>query len=235
MQGAPPAPPKEGQRAVNRQTGETAVFTQGQWVKQSGQGMQADASQRGRLSLGLGPMVQAEQTLSASERDGNPLQKDWGAAMLQGASEAQIGGWRPLEIAGEAAKMIGGQDYQTYLQAAKAFESQLMPIMSGAAVSPSEAQRQIRAALPELGDSPETLRAKAAMRQQMLNGAARTMNAQLPYPDRPTYGVNTMEVPQGAGQPQQGGQPVRVRSVEEARQLRPGTVFITPDGRQKVR
>lgn len=32
-----------------------------------------------------------------------------------------------------------------------------------------------------------------------------------------------------------GGEPVRVSTVEEARALPPGTIFITPDGRRKVR
>lgn len=37
------------------------------------------------------------------------------------------------------------------------------------------------------------------------------------------------------GTPAQGGAPVKVRSLQEARSLPPGTVFVTPDGRQKVR
>lgn len=37
------------------------------------------------------------------------------------------------------------------------------------------------------------------------------------------------------GKPRRGGAPVRVNSLEEARRLPPGTVFITPDGRVKVR
>jgi hypothetical protein len=42
--------------------------------------------------------------------------------------------------------------------------------------------------------------------------------------------------PQESTQPApQSGQPVQVRSVQEAMSLPPGTVFITPDGRQKVR
>lgn len=181
--------PNEGARAVNRKTGETAVFSNGQWVKDKPGTV--DAGMRGRLALGLGPMVQAEQTMSSAEQGGNPLQKDWGAAALSGVG---VGPFHPLE---QAAKMVGGQDYQDYTQAAKAFESQLMPIMSGAAVSPSEAQRQIKAALPEFGDTADTLKTKARTRQMMLNGAAHSMGAPLPYPDVPTFGVNTNSVPKG--------------------------------------
>lgn len=39
---------------------------------------------------------------------------------------------------------------------------------------------------------------------------------------------------QSAPQPQQG-QPQKVRSIQEAMRLPPGTVFVTPDGRRKVR
>jgi hypothetical protein len=47
-------------------------------------------------------------------------------------------------------------------------------------------------------------------------------------------GLNTSAAPAAAA-PQAGGEPVRVTTVEEARALPPGTVFITPDGRRKVR
>lgn len=204
---------QEGQVAINRRTGERAVYTNGQWVRQKAP-MAADASQRGRLGMGMGPMVQAQQNMSALERqamstgqkDGKgqtPFSRDWGAALL---SRMDIPlpftngeKWEPFD---PIAKAWGGDDFQRYNQAAKAFESQLMPIMSGAAVSQSEAQRQIRAALPEVGDSPETLREKERTRAMMLNGAARMMGSQLPYPNVPTYGVNTDNVPQATGQTQ---------------------------------
>jgi len=59
----------------------------------------------------------------------------------------------------------------------------MLPILSGAAVTESEAKRMIRAALPQMGDSVETLREKARRRQQMLNGAARGINAPTPFPE----------------------------------------------------
>lgn len=189
--------PQEGDIAINRRDGGRAIFTQGQWVREKGGAQQGDASQRGRLAMGMGPMVQAQEDMTAAERSGNPLQKDWGATVL-GSIGLNAGPvqWQPFD---DIAKAWGGNDYQGYVQAAKAFESQLMPIMSGAAVSPSEAQRQIRAALPELGDSPEILEKKSRTRQMMLNGAAKMMAAQLPYPNVPTYGVNTQSVPTGQG------------------------------------
>lgn len=187
--------PNEGATAINKATGERAVYTQGQWVKQKA-GPPADASMRSRLSLGLGPMVEAEQQMSTMEAKGNPLNHDWGAAVIDSLDNSKL-----AEMAGLSttplAKKIGGQDYQNFVQSAKAFEAGLMPVMSGSAVTPSEAQRQIKAALPELGDSTETLARKSKTRRMMLNGAAKAMGVPLPYPDLPTYGINT----DTAGQP----------------------------------
>lgn len=178
--------PQDGDIAINKRTGAQAVFQGGQWVIPHQQ--PADANMRGRLGIGLAPMVQAEQTMSAAEASGNPLQHDWGATLLD-----KIG----LD---DIAKAWGGQDYQNYTQAAKAFESQLMPIMSGAAVSPSEAARQIHAAMPELGDSKDTLLRKALTRKMMLNGAAHTAGSPMPYPEVNTFGVNTQQLPPPGGQ-----------------------------------
>lgn len=213
--------PREGQRAVNPTTGESAVYTNGQWVKSASQA--PEASLRGRLGMGLGPMVQAQQNMQAAEQQGNPLNRDWGAALVD-----------KIPGADAIAKAWGGQDYQSYVQAAKTFESQVMPIMSGAAVSPSEAQRQVRAALPELGDSPETLARKAEVRAMMINGGAKLMGANLPYPQVNTYGVNSQTVPQ-AQAPQGGGQQQRRLSPQEAAQLPRGTRFIGQDGVERVR
>ena len=177
---------------------------------------------RGRMDLGLAPMVQAQQDLAKAESGGvNPLNRDWGAAVMDsidipipftGGGNSPAARWSPLDA---AAKVVGGQDFQDYRQAAAAFESQLMPIMSGAAVSPSEAQRQIRAALPELGDTPYTLRKKAGMRAQMLNGAAKARGLPLPYPDQPTWGINSMALPEGgaaqSGQQRGGSDPLGIR------------------------
>lgn len=198
--------PQDGDIAINKRTGAQAVFQGGQWVVPHQP--PADANMRGRLGIGLAPMVQAEQTMSAAESGGNPLQHDWGAALLDKVGMDDI------------AKAWGGQDYQNYVQASKAFESQLMPIMSGAAVSPSEAARQIHAAMPELGDSKDTLLRKALTRKMMLNGAAHTAGSPLPYPDVNTFGVNTQQLPQPGGQtapqPPAGGAPAMPPPVDSS-------------------
>lgn len=59
----------------------------------------------------------------------------------------------------------------------------MLPILSGAAVTESEAQRVVRAVLPRQGDSQAVLAEKARRRRQMLNGAALIGGRQLPYPE----------------------------------------------------
>lgn len=196
-QGAQPAP-QYGQGAYQTDAGDIMAPTPKGGVKVLKQGGQAaDASLKGRISMGAGPMVQAQETMAQVERQGNPfdLSKNADNALAKAVSDVGFRDFHPLEGIG---KWIGGEDFQKYQQAASAFESQLMPIMSGAAVSPSEAQRQIRAALPQLGDSPETLKEKARTRAMMLNGAAQATGKPLPYPDVPTWGVNTNGPAKGA-------------------------------------
>lgn len=197
----------EGQKGIDRKTGEAVVFTNGEWRVAGGKALPMEASMRSRMDLGLGPMVQGQETMAAVEGRGNPYQMTGPKATPETRNNAiaeMIGGigidagpvkFHPFE---GVAKRIGGDDYQEYDQGAKAFESQLMPIMSGAAVSPTEAQRQIRAALPQLGDSEANLASKGRTRQMMLNGAAKAKGLPLPYPDVPTWGVNTSTLPKGA-------------------------------------
>jgi hypothetical protein len=195
--------PMEGKLGTDKRTGQRVVRQGGQWVPlNQGKPAVQEAGMRGRMDLGLGPMVQAQSDMAAVEQQGNPfsLSENPGNAAAKALSGVGLDipslgvNFHPFE---GAAKSLGGDDYQKYQQAAAAFESQLMPIMSGAAVSPSEAQRQIKASLPELGDSPANLKQKARTRAMMLNGAAKARNAPLPYPGVPTWGVNTMQVPQG--------------------------------------
>jgi hypothetical protein len=204
---------QEGQTAT-RADGSKLVYQQGVWRSVTKPQAQ-DASMRSRMDLGLGPMVQAQQDMASVEAKGNPysMTEHPRAAVAKAMSETGLntpltGAFYPLD---GIAKHIGGQEFQDYQQAAKAFEAQLMPIMSGAAVTPSEAQRQIKAALPELGDSPETLALKSRTRQEMLNGAAKARQLPLPYPQVKTWGVNTLEPPPSAT-PAAHNDPLGIRS-----------------------
>lgn len=203
------------------------------------------AEARTRLGMGLGPMVEAQKQMYRSEgwnpraKTGremmgkNPLNQEWGAALIDSIDNNAVARWVGLDLS-PVAKTAGGQTYQDYDQAAKSYESAVLPIMSGAAVTPSEAQRLIRADLPQLGDTPQTLAKKAKNRAMKINAAADLIGRPRPFPQ-----VGTWTPPATQGQPRQpaqgGAAPVRVRTPEDAMRLAPGTVFITPDGRRKVR
>lgn len=202
------------------------------------------AEARTRLGMGLGPMVEAQKQMYRTEgwkpreqkpaqRMGtNPLNEEWGAALIDSIDNNAVARWVGLDLS-PIAKAVGGQKYQDYDQASKSYESAVLPIMSGAAVTPSEAQRLVRADLPQLGDTPITLAKKAKNRAMKINAAADLVGRPRPFPE-----VGTWTPPGGtttAARPSGGGGAVRVRTPEEAMRLKPGTVFITPDGRRKVR
>lgn len=138
-----------------------------------------------RINLAIDPAVEAQGTMARSEQQGtpdalNPLNRDWGATLLLGSKDEGK--------AGDAiAKAWGGQDFQDYEQAAKTFESSVIPIFSGAAVTPSEASRFIKANLPEFGDTARTLANKARNRAMILNAAAALTGKPKPFPEVPTW------------------------------------------------
>lgn len=230
--------PLEGKTGVSKSTGQRVIRRNGQWepLNPGGKPQVQEASMRSRMDMGLAPMVTAHGRMTSTEAQGNPYsmtkRPDNAIAKMVGDIGITVGQNDLRPLAG-VAKQLGGQDFQSYEQAAAAFESQLMPIMSGAAVSPSEARRQIRAALPALGDSPETLSEKGQTREQMLNGAAKARGLPLPYPNTSTWGINSMKVPSTAAPAKSA--PVRVSGPADVAKLAPGTVFITHDGREMVR
>jgi hypothetical protein len=135
------------------------------------------ADARARFMIGLGPMTEAQVNLSraetASGRRINPFNRDWGARLAEAI---------PFD-SGSVARMIGGQDYQEYEQAARSYEASIMPILSGAAVTPQEAQRLARADLPQLGDTPDILELKSRNRAMRINAAAAGVGQEAPFPD----------------------------------------------------
>jgi len=201
---------------------------------------------RARITLGLGPMVDAQRHMYESEGWGkgkprNPFNKHPIATTLGNLDQSKLSEWVGVS-ADPLAKVIGGQEYQDYDQARSSFEAAMLPVMSGAAITPSEGQRQIRANQPQLGDSPATLARKAKNRAMMINGAADLAGRPRPFPRVGTWdfkgnqpGSQPRSGQVSANQAARGSAPVRVNSIEEARALPPGTAFITPDGRRKVR
>lgn len=175
--------------------------------------MTPGSENRTRIGLGIGPVVNAQRNMFSAEGGGdrakrkNPFNKDWGAKLLDGVDipipftsgpGGQSATFSPFDT---VAKIWGGQDYQDYDQASKSFEAAMMPIMSGAAVTPSEAQRQIRANLPELGDTPLTLERKATNRAMMANAAAELLGKPRPFPK---VGVWDVQGGKAGSQPRAG-------------------------------
>lgn len=203
---------------------------------------------RARITLGLGPSTTAQRNIYAAEKWApdakgqrkpvNPYNKHPIATALSGMDKGKLAEWVGF-TADPLAKVMGGQDFQDYEQANKSFESAFLPVLSGAAVTPTEAQRMIRANLPELGDTPATLARKATNRAMMINGAADLAGRPRPFPQVGTWdfkGDAPGSRPRaGQGGPPKATAPVRVNNAQEALKLAPGTVFITPDGRRKVR
>lgn len=135
---------------------------------------------RGRLALGLGPSVRAVDSMAAQHEGVNPLNRDWGATLIDSIPD--------FGLLSAGAKLVGGQDYQDYNQSLKTVESSLLPIFSGMAVTPTEAQRFMKANQPQLGDSPETIQRKTQNVQIILNEGAFLAGREIPYPAAGRYG-----------------------------------------------
>ena len=104
---------------------------------------------------------------------------------------------------------------------------------SGAAVTASETPRLLPF-IPQVSDDAATVRTKL----RNLRAALQSTNSDIEdvYSEEqgfkfPTFGSR----PDAKTLTPKASAPVRVQTVEQARALPPGTVFITPDGRKKVR
>lgn len=195
----------------------------------------AGSDSRARIELGIGPVVNAQRNIFSAEGGGdrskriNPFNKQWGAKLLDDFDESFVGSKLGLPL-DPIAKVWGGQQYQDYDQANKSFEAAMLPIMSGAAVTPSEAQRQIRANLASLGDTPLTLERKATNRAMMANAAAELIGKPRPFPK---VGVWDFKGQSSGSQPREG-QPnapnTGPQAVPPAAQRKAGQTYQTPRG-----
>lgn len=144
--------------------------------------------------------------------------------------------------------------YQKFDQASRDFINAVLRRESGAVISDAEFANAQSQYLPQPGDSPEKLALKRQNRMTAIQGIASGAGPAYRPPYRfgqqgeiIEYGTNNQPDIKNAGQlPNIGGpgsakaapapsQPVRVNTPEDAMRLPSGTVFITPDGRQKVR
>lgn len=170
-----------------------------------------------RINLALDPAVAAQGQMARSEGQGspnalNPLNRDWGATLMMGKGD-NGSVWDAI------GRAWGGQDFQDYIQASKTFESSIIPIFSGAAVTPSEASRFIRANLPELGDTPQTLATKARNRGMIANAAAALTGKPKPFPDIPTWQEGRLTGGQSSnGGPRPGQSRIKPQGLTPAQQ-----------------
>jgi hypothetical protein len=197
----------EGQTARNPATGERIVYRQGRWYPAPTEDEQTQATadptmspltpgseSRTRVALGFGPAVEAQRRMAAEEAASprntygvGPLTWHGGGNPYNDNLMAVVADHAVPFDGGAAARAVGGPAYQNYEQSGRTFEAAFLPILSGAAVTPSEAQRQIRANLPQLGDRPEVLAQKARQRAMMINAAADLVGRPRPFPEIGTW------------------------------------------------
>ena len=116
------------------------------------------AEAKNRAALGLPGVIAANDTLEKLFSEGVRL---GGNTRDQAANVARA---VPFD-GGFVERLVGSEDRNRLVQASSTIESTLLPIFSGAAVTIPEAQRLIRAALPQPGDGDAVLIAKQKQRR----------------------------------------------------------------------
>lgn len=112
--------------------------------------------------------VQGLETLTFNSKatlltvEGYDPASDWGAAVIEAIPD-----WGLLK---GLARWTGGEDYQMFKDSYGAFEAGMLPIISGAAITDTEAKRQMQALQIKPGDSKQTKRRKLDLMAQMVEG-----------------------------------------------------------------
>lgn len=110
-----------------------------------------------RASFGLEAMQDATATLDALYKKGRRLDDTLRNKAASIAAAVPFDG-------GYAERVVGDDERDLAIQAANAYNNTVLPIISGQAVTESEAKRQVRSAIPQPGDSDATLEAKSRLR-----------------------------------------------------------------------
>lgn len=144
-----------------------------------------------------------------------------------------------------APNLMRGPEFQQYTAAKNNWISAVLRKESGAAISQPEYQNADREYFPQIGDGPEVLAQKSELRRiaehnmrVVAGGAASKAESSSPTPQQSPTAPQTTSAPPTPSQPAPAAppqQPVQVNTPEEAAALPPGTVFLTPDGRRKIR
>lgn len=122
-----------------------------------------------RVAAGLPNMVAAVDDLETLMGPGSGFDKkgyrpghDWGARAVNAIPD--FGLLQPV------AKAFGGKDYQQFENAYSKFEAAAMPIMSGSAVTDTEAERLLNSIRIRQGDGPEIVQEKLTAMRNMADG-----------------------------------------------------------------
>ena len=127
--------------------------------------------------------------------------------------------------------LLVSPQYQQARNAANNWGAGFIQRVSGAAVSPSEADRNLPAFLPRPGDSDEELAAKSQRRRTYTEAVSRTSGREgLKVIEQEVKKLNEDYSFAAEGKKP----PVRVNSPREAESLNPGQRIILPDGRPGV-
>lgn len=188
--------PEYGNGAYETSDGSVLRPTKGGSVQIMRGAQTAGAEARTRLQLGLGPSVAAQKNLFEEEQWNQSAEHPGGSNpndSIRGMVSNMLAPENPNDtLRVMASKSAGGDRLARYKQASASFETAFLPILSGAAVTPSEASRMVKASLPAPGDTPEILARKATNRAMMINGAAKLLGQPLPFPK-----VGAMDFGQG--------------------------------------
>ena len=155
--------------------------------------------------------------------DLNTLEQDDGAILAQ-----PLEAWRDLPWVGN---LLTSDAYRAKLNASNNWGAGFITQVSGAAVSPSEAARNLPAFLPQTGDSKEELAEKTRRRRDFTDAVGRTSGSAgleliAKETDRINNEVLTRKFEEHARRPVITGK----TTLEAAKSLPPGQRFTDPDG-----
>lgn len=185
-------------------------------VGMEGQRLNLDRARLGlegqRVEIERGKAGAAKPPTEQQAKDAFSAQRMRGAAQTIGKLEADKSFNPTLSGAGAA---VGGSRARQYQSAQLEWADSLLRATTGAAATKDEIENTKRTYFPQFGDSADVVAQKADARRRVQIDLARRAG---------TAGATAMPTA-----------PVRVSTPDEARALPPGTQFMTPDGRVKVR
>lgn len=180
------------------------------------------AEQMSRIAPNVAGLRTAQRQLAELEAQGVTFTSGGPRNMAATA----IGGLPGL---GGAERVLGTDERDSLQRAVSQYEAAVLPILSGAAVTDSEAQRYIRSALPQPGDSARVRTLKAIAREQQLRvweAAVAGEPVNLQALDQMALEVEQAMAGENEPQDQSGSGPVGANELPNASELPDGTTAI---------